>query len=190
MEFAADKAAIGELINGFMYRDTAQWQKLSGLFSADAVIEVTWFEGLARDFIAASQKMSASPLTTKHLIGTPVISCRPQRAVAETNVMIIVLNADLRLGSTVHARFYDYVEKHDNAWKISRRQVIYDFGSFDFPAGPVAIDAEVAARFPLAYAALGYLLNSAGYPVKRLFATKGSEQETAMRQAGERWLEG
>lgn len=102
--------------------------------------------------------------------------------------MIIVHNDSIKLGSTVHARFYDQIEKLNNEWKIKRRQVFYDFGSFDYPAGIVPIDQTIVNKFPINYAPLGYVLNSAGYPVNRVFATKNSDAEKQIRQQGQLWL--
>lgn len=185
----ADDKAITHLVNGWMYRDTAQWDKLKSLFSPDATVEVTWFEGKASDFIAASQKMGKTALSTKHLIGTPIISYHGDKAIAETNVMIVVHNDSIKLGSTVHARFYDQIQRLNGEWKIIRRQVFYDFGSFDFPAGIVPIDQSIVAKYPLAYAPLGYLLNSAGYSVNRVFATKNSDAEKTIRTNAQTWLQ-
>lgn len=184
-----DKVAIGELINGWIYRDTAQWDKLAALFAPDATIEVTWFEGLAHDFIEASRVMGTSSLSSKHVIGSPIVTFNGDRAVSETNAMIVGMNESIRLGATVHSRFYDYLEKQNGEWKICKRQVIYDCGSFDFPAGIIPVDQQVVSLFPLAYAPLGYLLHSGGYPVKRLFATRNSPQEAEIRRGGEAWLQ-
>jgi hypothetical protein len=179
---------ISKLVSGWMYRDTAQWDKLQNIFTPDATIEVTWFEGKATDFINASKKMGTSKLSAKHLISNPVIEYHGDKAIAETDVMIVVHNDSIKLGSTVHARFYDQIKKVDNEWKISRRQVFYDFGSFNYPAGPVEIDQKIVEKFPVAYAPLGYLLNSGGYPVNRIFATKNSDAEKLIRKQGQAWL--
>lgn len=190
MEHLIDKLAIGELINGWIYRDLGQWDQLLTLFHPEGTIEVTWFEGRFHDFVRASASMQSSPIATKHLTGTPLIVFNPQgdKALAETNAMIVTENATLKLGSSTHSRFYDYVEKRDDRWRLLRRQCIYDFASFSFPAGPVAIDPEVAGRYPLSYAPLAYLLEKSGFPVGRVFATKNSAQETAMRAEALRWL--
>ncbi|WP_172731295.1 nuclear transport factor 2 family protein [Pluralibacter gergoviae] len=191
MNRTEDKVAIGELINGWIYRDTGQWDKLAAIFAPDATIEVTWFEGKASEFIAASRKMGASAISSKHFIGAPVItfSADGSRAVTETNAMIIAMNESIRLGATVHNRFLDSLQKVNGEWKICQRQVVYDCGSFDFPAGIVDIDPHVVGQFPLAYAPLGYLLHSGGYAVQRLFATRNSPLEADIRRSNAAWLE-
>jgi hypothetical protein len=44
------------------------------------------------------------------------------------------------------------------------------------------------ARYPSAYAPLAYLLEKSGFPVHRVFATKGSDLEVQMKKGGQAWL--
>ncbi|MEW5560161.1 nuclear transport factor 2 family protein [Enterobacter asburiae] len=183
-----DRLQITDLMTGWIHRDLSQWDALRGLFHPDGTIEVTWFEGLFGEFVDASARMGASSLKTKHLIGTPVVTFHHDKAIVETNAMIIGENIDLNLGCCVHNRFYDLVEKRDGKWKIVRRQSIYDMGSFTFPLGLVEIDMSVAKKYPREYAALAYVLEKSGFPVNRVFATRGSELEKKMKAEGEAWL--
>ena len=106
----------------------------------------------------------------------------------ETNVVIIGENLKLGLGCAGHSRFYDLVEKRGGVWKIVKRQCIYDMGSFTFPIGIVDIDKAIVARYPSAYAPLAYLLEKSGFPVRRVFATKGSDLEVQIKKGGQAWL--
>jgi SnoaL-like domain len=184
----SDRLAISDLINGWILRDNGEWDKLRDLFHSDGVIEVTWFEGAFSDFVDASSRMGASDLRSKHLIGAPVVRFSGERAIAETNAVIVGENVELALGCAVHARFYDYVERREGVWRIVRRQCIYDMGSFTFPLGVVEIDKAAADQYPRQYAALAYLLEKSNFPVRRAFATKGSELERAMKAGGDDWL--
>jgi hypothetical protein len=185
-----DRQDILDLMTGWMHRDLANWDGLAQLFHPDGTIEVTWFEGLAKDFIEGSVKMGKSDFRSKHFIGQPVVRFNGQKAIAETNAMIIIDNASLNLGCVTHNRFYDLVEKRNGAWKLLRRQTIYDTGHFTFPLGVVEIDHDVVSMYPREYAALGYLLEKSGFSVKRVFATKASQLEKEMKQKGEGWLSG
>lgn len=102
--------------------------------------------------------------------------------------MIIGENTKLNIGCECHNRFYDMAEKRDGKWKLFHRQTIYDFGIFTFPLGPVAIDQTIVTRYPREYAALAYLLEQSGFPLGRVFATRGSELEAKMKAEGQRWL--
>lgn len=185
-----DRQDVLDLMTGWMHRDLANWDGLADLFHPDGIIEVTWFEGLAKDFIEGSIKMGKSDFHSKHFIGQPIVRFNGLKAIAETNGMIIVDNVRLNLGCITHNRFYDMVEKRNGAWKIVRRQTIYDTGYFTFPAGMVEIDRDVLAKYPHEYAALGYLLERSGFSVQRVFATKASELEKEMKNEGDAWLSG
>jgi hypothetical protein len=183
-----DRQDIADVMTGWIHRDLAEWDQLLELFHADGIIEVTWFEGLFSEFVKGSQKMGNSGFSTKHVIGSPVITFNGDRAIVETNAIIIGENTSLGLGCNGHNRFYDLMEKRNGVWRIVKRQSIYDMGNFTFPVGVVDIDQATVAKYPREYAALAYLLEKSGFPVKRLFATKFSQQEHEMKAKGKQWL--
>lgn len=102
-----DRAAITDLMTGWMHRDLSEWDQLRGLFHPDATIAITWFDGLATDFVDGSARMGASDLRTKHLITNPSITFRGDRALVQTNAVIMAENTALDLGCTAHNRFWD-----------------------------------------------------------------------------------
>jgi hypothetical protein len=183
-----DRQSIADLMTGWIHRDLAQWDQLRELFHPDGTIEISWFEGLASDFVEGSMRMGESDVRTKHFIGAPVVAFNGQKATVETNAVVVGENVRLDLGCSTHARFYDQVEKRNGAWKIVKRQGIYDFSYFNFPQGVVEIDRELVKKYPREYAALAYLLEKSGFPVKRVFATKGSDLEKTMKADGQAWL--
>ncbi|HCL5253396.1 TPA: nuclear transport factor 2 family protein, partial [Salmonella enterica] len=187
--YLEDRQQITDLLTGWIHRDLGEWDQLRDLFHPDGTIEITWFEGLASDFVDGSIRMGASDARTKHLIGTPVVTFNADasKAIVETNAMIIAENVKLNVGCTTHNRFYDMAEKRNGVWKLFHRQSIYDMGSFTFPLGVVDIDQETVAKYPREYAALAYLLDKSGFPVNRVFATRGSDLEKQMKEAGQRW---
>jgi hypothetical protein len=183
-----DRQSIADLMTGWIHRDLAEWDKLRELFHPDGTIEISWFEGLASDFVDGSMRMGKSDLRTKHVVSAPVVTFNDSKAIVETNAVVVAENVRLDLGCSTHARFYDQVEKRNDVWKIAKRQGIYDFGYFNFPRGQVEIDRELVKKFPREYAPLAYLLVKSGFPVKRVFATKGSDLETIMKANGQAWL--
>ncbi|MFJ6530548.1 nuclear transport factor 2 family protein [Streptomyces longwoodensis] len=187
-----DRQDIADLMTGWIRRDLGDWDGLRELFHPDGRIEVTWFEGLAGDFVDASARMGASDFRTKHLITAPVVefSADGTRAVSETNAVIVGENVRLGLGANGHNRFIDRIERRDGVWRILDRKSVYDFAFFTFPAGVVEVDTESLAAYPSEYGALAYLLDASGFPVQRLFATKGSELEGVIKQSAHNWLQG
>ncbi|AYN26034.1 PEP2 family protein [Buttiauxella ferragutiae ATCC 51602] len=185
-----DRQQLNDLMNGWMHRDLGEWDQLRELFHPDGTIEITWFEGLGSDFVNGSMRMGASDLRTKHLIGSPAVTFNDagDKAILETNAIIVAENVKLNIGCECHNRFYDLAEKRDGVWKLFHRQSIYDIGTFTFPLGPVAIDQAVVVKYPREYAALAYLLELSGFPLGRVFATRGSELELKMKADAKRWL--
>ncbi|WP_237931123.1 nuclear transport factor 2 family protein [Buttiauxella sp. S19-1] len=185
-----DRQQLNDLMNGWMHRDLGEWDQLRELFHSDGTIEITWFEGLGSDFVNGSMRMGASDLRTKHLIGSPAVTFNEagDKAILETNAIIVAENVKLNIGCECHNRFYDLAEKRDGVWKLFHRQSIYDIGTFTFPLGPVAIDQAVVVKYPREYAALAYLLELSGFPLGRVFATRGSELELKMKADAKRWL--
>ena len=187
---ASDRQQLNDLMNGWIHRDLGEWAQLRNLFHPDGTIEITWFEGLAGDFVNGSMRMGASDLRTKHLIASPRVTFNVagNKALLETNAIIIAENVKLKLGCESHNRFYDLAEKRDGDWKLFHRQSIYDMGTFTFPQGIVEIDPATVAKYPREYAALAYLLEKSGSPLGREFATRGSKLEADMKAAGQHWL--
>jgi len=183
-----DIEAIRGLMTGWIHRDSGNWAGLLELFHPDATIGVTWFSGLAREFVEGSRRMGESALRAKHLIADPVVTFTGDRAVVETNAMIVVENTDLDLGANTHNRFIDQVERRGGVWRIARRDSVYDFSTFAFPYGRVDIDTALARSFPREYAALAYLLVHSGFTVDHVFATRGSDLERSIRANAVRWL--
>ena len=183
-----DRQSIADLMTGWIHRDLAEWDKLRELFHPDGTVEISWFEGLAADFVDGSMRMGKSDLRTKHVVSAPAVTFNGNKALVETNAVVVAENVRLDLGCSTHARFYDQVEKRNGAWKIAKRQGIYDFSYFNFPQGEVEIDRDLVKKYPREYASLAYLLEKSGFPVKRIFATKGSDLEKTMKADGQAWL--
>lgn len=184
----ADKMALIELMNGWMYRDIGNWQAVKNLFHPEGEIELSWYEGGIDGFIEGSKKLATSEVISKHFIGIPMMTIRGNKAVTETNAMVMNDNTSLGFGSNIQVRFIDMVEKRNGEWKILKRQVVYDMGTFSFPRGAVPIDTAVLDKFPRAYAPMAYGIGKTGVTIDRVFATRGSELEQKIQTEVMQWL--
>ncbi|WP_371775619.1 nuclear transport factor 2 family protein [Streptomyces sp. NBC_01438] len=184
-----DRAAITDLMTGWIHRDLSEWEQLGDLFHPGATIAITWFDGLATDFVAGSARMGASDLRNKHFVGNPSITFNGDRAFVETNAMIVAENVALELGATTHNRFLDQVEKRDGVWRIVRRESSYDMSYFNFLVKVQEVDEKKIRSYPREYAALAYLLDNSGFPIVRDFPTRDSDLEAAIKAAGAEWLQ-
>jgi hypothetical protein len=179
-----DRLSIADLMTGWIHRDLGEWDQLRNLFHPGATIDITWFSGHASDFLDGSMKMGASHFKTKHVIASPMVTFNGDKAIAETNAIVVGENAVLGLGCEAHARFYDRLEERDGVWKIVDRQAIYDMSTFTFPTGIVEIDKVAVQKHPRQYAALAYLLEKSGFPVKGVYPTIGSDLEKTIKAKG------
>ena len=183
-----DRLQIGDLITSFIYRDLGDWELLRTLFHPDGEIVVAWFEGKFSEFVDRSIRMTESSVRSKHLMGTPCITFSGDRAIAETNAMLLGENTKLDLAFEAHNRFVDTIEKRDGVWKFVKRQSVYDMAYFAFPVGVVEIERDILAKYPREYAPLAYLLEKGGFPIGRVFPTRGSELERVLKVDAKNWL--
>lgn len=186
---AQDQSDIAALLQGWLYRDTNQWDRLEALFHPDATLEVSWFQGGISEFLDASKGMAVSPFRNKHMISVPVTEVVGDRAYAETNIVVLSEHGELGLGCASHARLLDRIERRDGVWRILQRSASYDMAMFTFPFGIVDIDQAEVRKHPREYAALGYVLERCGYSITRPMATRGSAAEAEIRDSARAWLQ-
>ena len=67
-------------------------------------------------------------------------------------------------------------------------QAIYDICTFTFPTGFVELDEHAVQKYPREYAPLAYILEKSGFPVNRVYPTKGSDLEKTIKAKGQTWL--
>lgn len=179
---------ITQIVAGWLYRDTGRWDDLLRLFHEDGQISVTWFEGPFAEFVRRSRAMGRSDLRTKHLIGVPLIEIVGERAFVETNVMILADNVKISVACRQHARFLDLLECREGVWGIVRRECVYDMGEFVDQGSGIVVDPVAVRAFPEEYAPLAYVLERSGFPLGRVFPTRGGILEGEIREAAGRWL--
>ena len=186
--YLEDRLSIADLMTGWIHRDLGEWDQLRNLFHPDATMEITWFSGTASAFVDGSMKMGTSDLKTKHVVTSPAVTFNGNKAIAETNAIIVGDNAVLGVGCENHCRFYDRIEKREGVWKILNRHAIYDMGTFTYPYGVVEVEKSAIQKYPREYAPLAYLLEKSGFSVNRIYPTKGSDLEKQIKAEAQAWL--
>ena len=154
----------------------------------------TWKQGTAAEFIAASIEGWNRGVSILHFLGGHSSEIAGDRAISQTK-MTISQRAEVEgvlVDVVCTGRFYDFVEKHDGAWKLLLRQPIYEKDRMD-PVAPdarLSLDAALLAQFPEGYRHLAYLQTRIGYAVKRdMPGLKGPEVERLYAD-GKAWLAG
>ncbi len=186
---------ISELMHNWgFWRDQARWDELRTAFHPEGTINVTWFNGLFTDFVAASIEMRKRRTGSKHWIGGSLIRLEGDRALSETNVMIMGRSVvhDIEVDTVAYGRFYDFVERREGRWRILRREAIYEKDRVDpVVAGTVVpFDAKKLASFPPPYRHLAYSLSSQGFTVSPDLPTNDSASLARVYAQGEAWITG
>lgn len=190
-----DAAEIRALIeNWAVWRDAGDWARFATCWHPGGRMMATWKQGTAEEFIAASIEGWNRGVSILHFLGGHSCEIGGDRAISQTK-MTISQRAEVEgvlVDVVCTGRFYDFVEKHDGAWKLLLRQPIYEKDRMD-PVAPdarLSLDAALLAQFPEGYRHLAYLQTRIGYAVKRdMPGLKGPEVERLYAD-GRAWLAG
>ena len=123
-----DKYSCAELIQAWgFYRDQGKWPQLLATFAPDGQIAVSWFSGPFREFVDRCTQSFNAGQRSKHHILPSLVRVAAGRALAETNVVILVRQkiGDVLADMTSYARFLDRLEKTSGRWAIVERAAIY-----------------------------------------------------------------
>jgi SnoaL-like domain len=193
----SDKYACAELIQSWgLYRDQGKWPELTATFAPEGEIAVSWFSGSYREFVERCRQAFEAGQRSKHLIFPSVVRGAGDRAMAETNVAIMVRQkiggalADL----TSHARFLDRIERRSGRWMILERTAIYERDRLD-PVEPseafeklfTACDLSI---YPEAYRYMAARLIAAGRALAPVVYRDGSPHTEQIYARYDAWVAG
>jgi len=180
--------------NWVLWRDSANWDRFATVWHPDGWMTATWFQGPARDFIAASREGFERGVHILHILGGWTCDVVGDRAISQTK-MTIHQRAPLDgvpVDVACIGRFYDFFEKWEGRWVIIRRQPIYEKDRLDAvdPAATVKLDTELLLQFPEGYRHLAYVQSKNGFLVKKgLPGLRGPEVQKLYIE-GKEWLDG
>jgi SnoaL-like protein len=192
-ELDLDHLAIRAIVeNWVIWRDSGDWERFATVWHDDGWMSATWFQGPARDFIAASRDAFARGVNILHVLGGWTCDLAGSRAISQTR-MVIHQRAPLDgvlVDVTCTGRFYDFFEKRAGRWAIARRQPIYEKDRLDAvdPSVRLALDQDLLNRFPEGYRHLAYVQTKNGFTVKgELPGLRGAAIEKLYAE-GRDWL--
>jgi len=190
-----DALAIRQLIeNWAVWRDAGDWARFATCWHPEGRMMATWKQGTAAEFIEASIAGWNRGVSILHFLGGHSSEIVGDRAISQTK-MTISQRAEVdgvMVDVVCTGRFYDFVARHDGAWKVLLRQPIYEKDRMDplAPDAVLSLDAALLAQFPEGYRHLAYLQTRIGYAVKRdMPGLKGPEVERLYAD-GKAWLAG
>lgn len=179
-------------------RDSDDWETLAECFHDDATIHISWISGSAKDFVARSRAMAAARKPGehhKHVISGPWIRINRDRAFSRCHV-------NLHIRSTIDGhefdlqswfRFFDLLERRDGVWRIVKRTAVYEKDRLE-PVDPRGVpkdffDGIDLSAFPPSAKFLCYRQVRTGRSPSTNIVSVYSDEERALREEGERWLE-
>ncbi len=192
---SGDALAIRQLIeNWAVWRDAGDWARFATCWHPDGRMMATWKQGTAAEFIEASIAGWNKGVSILHFLGGHSADIAGGRAISQTK-MTISQRAEVdgvMVDVVCTGRFYDFVAKHEDAWKVLLRQPIYEKDRMDplAPDARLSLDADLLGQFPEGYRHLAYLQTRIGYAVKRdMPGLRGPEVEKLYAD-GAAWLAG
>jgi hypothetical protein len=190
-----DRSAIRDLIeNWAVLRDARLWDEFRKVWHDDGVMQATWFQGTADEFIKVSQEGYDKGVRILHFLGGMRIEINANRAIAQTKMTITQRGpVDGVLCDVVcTGRFYDFLEKRFSKWGIVLRQPIYEMDRCDpvDPGTPLKLDQDILKLYPEGYRHLAYLQHKIGYKVKRDMPGLDGLELEALYARGKSWLDG
>ena len=187
--------AVVEVVHNWaLWRDAGDWDRFATVWHDDGWMTATWFQGPAREFIKVSKAGFEKGVSILHFLGGSTIEVNRQRAIAQTKMTIS--QRGVCEGEAVDVvctgRFYDFFEKRAGAWKIVRRQPIYEKDRMDpvDPAARIKLDPDLLGSIPEGYRHLGYLQSKLGFQVKRDLPQLKGEAVMSLYRHGRAWLDG
>jgi hypothetical protein len=191
-----DGLAVRELVeNWALWRDAGDWERFATVWHPDrSWMTATWFQGTGPDFVEASRRGFEAGVNILHFLGGHTSDIAGDRAVARTR-MTINQRAEVH-GAEVDVvcfgRFCDFLARHDGAWKLVRRQPVYEKDRMDpvDPAARVQLDPELLGRFPVGYRHLAYLQTQLGFTVEDGLPGLTGPAVRALGEEADAWLAG
>jgi hypothetical protein len=190
-----DRLAIREIVEDWaLLRDARLWDRFRKVWHDDGVMQATWFQGTADEFIKVSEEGYAKGVRILHFLGGMNIEIADDRAIAQTKMTISQRGpVDGVICDVVcTGRFYDFLEKRAGKWGFVLRQPIYEKDRCD-PVDPTArlsLDPEILKLYPEGYRHLAYLQHKIGYKVKRDMPGLDGPEVEALYARGKSWLAG
>jgi hypothetical protein len=190
-----DRLTIKQLVdNWVVWRDAGHWDRFRTVWHDDGVMQATWTQGTADEFIAMSKEGWAKGVSILHFLGGNSIDLAGDRAISQTKMTISQRARvhDVLVDVVCTGRFYDFIERRNGKWGFVLRQPIYEKDRMDpvDPAGKVELDQTLLISFPEGYRHLAYLQSQIGYKIKLNMPGLKGDLVEALYKRGADWLAG
>jgi hypothetical protein len=197
MTMTDDKTACAELVQAWGFaRDQGRWDDLLAIFHSDGEIAVSWFRGPYNEFVGHCQRNFGRGSEAKHVLWPARVTLNGARALAETNVAILVRQTieGVATDLTSYGRFLDRIEQRGGDWRMVERATVYEKDRLD-PVEPSAAFAALiakadAAKYPAPYRYMAYRVHAAGRALAEPVHYDRRPETEALKTRYAGWLRG
>lgn len=174
-------------------RDMGFWNRMLDCFHPDALIDISWIRGNAKEFVEGSKDMAARGMKATHRLGPILVTLNEDRAVA-TLGGIIEIPTELEAKQFIlsaYSQFLYKVERRHGEWKLGSFEAIYQRDELTpvVMGDTVRMPQELFERFRPSYRNLSWSLHLKGYEVN--MGLPGTDRPETVREIYERlygWL--
>ena len=177
-----------------LYRDQGKWPELLATFVPEGQIAISWFSGSFAEFVDRCRKSFDAGQRSKHHIFPSIVRVTGERAMAETNIVILVRQKidGVLVDMTSHARFLDRLERREGRWAIVERTAIYERDRLD-PVEPSEAFGKLFAAtdlsiYPEAYRYMAARLVAAGRELAPVVYRDGTPDTDQLYARYDAWL--
>lgn len=166
-----DAMAINQLVlRERRARDMKEWDELAACYTADSVVDMSWFKGTGAAFAQASAKMAARGLLTFHEPGPTFTRLLGNRALGDTAMTLHVVREidGVDVDITGYIRALTRHERQSNGgWLMAgfRSYYIHDLILPVNPSQVPKIDPATVKDYRPSYRYLSYVLSLSGHPI-------------------------
>ena len=177
-------------------RDQGRWTELAATFAPEGEIAVSWFSGSFGEFVDLCRRSFEAGQRSKHHIFPSMVRVAGDRALAETNIVILVRQkiGDVPVDMTSNARFLDRLERRGGRWVILERAAIYEQDRLDpvepSPAFDQLFKSSDLSVYPEQYRYMAARLVAAGRALAPVVYCDGAQETTQLYARYDAWFAG
>lgn len=148
-------------------RDFGMWAVMAACYAPDARIEISWFNGNADDFVAASRKIAETGTRSLHQMAPTLVTVNGAKAITDTgceiHVMTVLDGTEMIVSS--QARLLSRAVRTDSGWRMASFRTLYVWDTLAAvrPSAAPDLDADELAALRPSYRHLAYVMKRRGH---------------------------
>jgi hypothetical protein len=193
---SADAQAVFQLVlRERQSRDRGWWDDMAACFAPGAIINMSWFNGPATDFIAQTRERSTGGVWGRHRLSPPAVRVEGDRAWAELplGIEFEVTAGDVDAALISYCRSSYRAERVNGAWLLTRITSVYERDTLtpSVPGTQLPIKPTSLTAYRPSYRCPAWYFAQQGTPLPDDLLGDDQPEPVARHYAREReWLNG